>query len=126
MPRTTDGVLETDSSSADFPYGGQSLEGVGPPFFPPPSAIWESKTYPSGFQTTNQNSIRMRHGHAPVKPAPIIDRPRIISNQRDFLDNHLRKEINNDMYPLLVNTMGAIVAVRSVQTSDAWAKICRR
>ena len=56
---------------------------------------------------------------------PLIDRPRLLSNQRDLIFNRLCGDINQDKYSLLVNTLDAIVTVRwkqIEQTQEAWGK----
>ena len=43
---------------------------------------------------------------------PLIDRPRIVSRQRDYIQDQLAGKIDPHRYTLLANTIDAIVAVR--------------
>ena len=55
----------------------------------------------------------------------IIDRPRILSQQHDYIFNTLSVDINQDKYSLIVNTLDAIVTVRwkqSEQATELWSK----
>ena len=65
--------------------------------------------------------------HASTLPnqVSIIDRPRILSEQHDYISNTLSVDINQEKYSLLVNTLDAIVTVRwkqSEQDTELWPK----
>lgn len=118
MPRPTDAIASPDSSSA-CPYSDQSTDDVDSPspsdeedLRPDDLSLWFKEDEPDPHPSdTRKRTV--------PNQVPIIDRPRILSNQHDSIFNSLCVDINQDKYPLLVNTLDAIVTVRWKQSEQA-------
>ena len=79
----------------------------------------------SDIESGGQRSRRQRLPNAKGEPVSITDRPRILSEQRDYVTDQLSPQSDQEKYALLVNTLDAMATVRwkpSDRTDGSWAK----